>query len=366
MRPESTATWAVLGLTASLLACNADVRLGALVSAVGDGGGDGGDGGLVADGDAGCGDTTSSTSNCGRCGHSCLGQPCVSGVCSSIVLASGLARPDWLALDATNVYFTCNGRAGTPSNENDIATVDLQGNGFQILRKDLTIPAGIVLDASSVYFAAKGVGSQESMIRKIGKLGGSVTPVANASLGDAQGLAIDGTELFWAGNTAVRRAMTTDNTTFGTDWLTGITSAQGVAVSATRLYVTSGGSPNVSVVDRATKGIVNQITLPGTTFDVVVAASDVYVASGVGAYQLDSSGALVGTLDSGFVGGLGIIADAERVYWTTDQGIRARRRDLQGGVETVATFNDVGHLAIDASWVYFTRHLAGEVRKVAR
>ncbi len=364
MRPSGIQL-ALLGLAA----CNVDVRLGALPLSgdaapidgnVGDAGGD------VTTSDGGCGDTTSSSLNCGRCGHSCLGAPCNGGLCDSTVLASGLSRPDWLTLDATNVYFTCNGKSGLVGQENDVDKVDKQGNGFLTLRKEVGIPAGIVVDATDVFFTAKGAASSESMIRKVAKGGSTVTPVANAPLGDATGLAIDGNELFWAGNTVVRRAMTYDNTTFGTDWLTGIAAAQGVAVSPTRLYVTSGGSPNFSVVDRATKAIVNQVTLAGTTFDVFVAGNDVYVASGVAAYQTDLGGQVVQTLDSGFIGGLAIVADAERVYWSTDVGIRARRRDLQGGVETVATFNDVGHLAIDASYLYFTRHFAGEVRKVAR
>lgn len=361
-----------LAVVSTLLlgACDVDVRLGALpADAASDAGvsdavatPDGGDGAI----EAGCGDTTSSSLNCGRCGHSCLGATCVASKCTSIVLASGLSRPDWLALDATNVYFTCNGKSGVVGQENEVDTVDLQGNGFKVLRKEPGIPAGIVVDATSVYFTEKAAASQESMIRKVDKGGGSVTPVANALLGDAQGLARDGTELFWAGNTAVRRAMTTDNTTFGTDWLTGLVGAWGVALSPTRLYVTSGQPLNFSVVDRATKGIVLQSTLAGTAFDVVVSGNDVYVATGIALFQLDAGGVLVGTLDQGYVGGLGVAVDAERVYWTTDTQLRARRRDLQGGIEVVAEFVDLGHLALDASYLYFTRHQAGEVRKVAR
>ncbi len=368
MRPRLLA----LALLGTLAACNDDVRLGALPAdassdAVLDGSSDAGsadaqDGGA----DSGCGDVTSSNVNCGRCGHSCNGQACVAGKCASVLLASGLSRPDWLAVDATHVYFTCNGKTGFPSQENETDKVDLSGNGFTVLRAETGKPAGIVVDATSVYWTSKAYASAESMIRKIDKGGGSVTPVANASLGDAQGLARDGTELFWAGNTAVRRAMTTDNTTFGTDYLTGLASAWGVAVSPTRLYVTSGGPLNFSVVDRATKGVVFQGNLAGTAFDVVVSGNDVYVATGVALFQLDAGGQVVATLDQGYVGGLGVAVDAERVYWTTDKELRSRRRDLQGGLQVDAEYTDLGHLALDGNWLYFTRHAAGEVRKIAR
>ena len=64
------------------------------------GGGDGGDASVN------CGDTQTSSTNCGACGHSCQGGSCIGGVCQPVVFASmsqGLAI-DALALDDTNVY----------------------------------------------------------------------------------------------------------------------------------------------------------------------------------------------------------------------------------------------------------------------
>ncbi len=49
--------------------------------------------------------------NCNTCGHSCLEGACTTGVCQPVVLAT-VASPDFIALDATNVYFNCGVQGG--------------------------------------------------------------------------------------------------------------------------------------------------------------------------------------------------------------------------------------------------------------
>ena len=70
--------------------------------------------------DATCG-SSSDPSNCGRCGHSCLGGACVAGACQPVVLASeqgdstgggyyaengaALSGPDRIATDGATVFW---------------------------------------------------------------------------------------------------------------------------------------------------------------------------------------------------------------------------------------------------------------------
>lgn len=80
-----------------------------------DGGGGGQDGGVDAPlvceaGTTPCGgacvDLQSSPDHCNACGHSCGGGACVTGLCQTHTLATGVAQLHAIGLDSTKVYFT--------------------------------------------------------------------------------------------------------------------------------------------------------------------------------------------------------------------------------------------------------------------
>jgi hypothetical protein len=53
-----------------------------------------------------CVDTSTDPSNCGGCGHGCLGGSCVAGACQAVAIAQVRGRPAAIAVDATHVYWT--------------------------------------------------------------------------------------------------------------------------------------------------------------------------------------------------------------------------------------------------------------------
>ena len=60
-----------------------------------------------------CGDTLASSTNCGQCGHGCLGAGCVMGACQPFTLVAtdaGVA-PGFMAQDDAYLYWTDNGRS---------------------------------------------------------------------------------------------------------------------------------------------------------------------------------------------------------------------------------------------------------------
>jgi hypothetical protein len=76
--------------------------------------------------DGACGDASSDSLNCGVCGHSCIGAPCVGGLCQPTVLVSNIDPPLAMFGDATALWwssggpiFTCgkSGCGGTPVKE---------------------------------------------------------------------------------------------------------------------------------------------------------------------------------------------------------------------------------------------------------
>jgi hypothetical protein len=176
-----------------------------------------------------CVDTSSDKTNCGACGHDCLGGACSGGACQPVLL-NGMGGGA-IALDAANVYFAsgiavyrcalagCNNsptKVVQPVNVTSMVSdgVDLfwtsgstswpalskcSVNGC-FSRTDLlgvssnyqTI--GIALDATSAYVAND---TSVNSVMSCSKTG-CVSPSILASGQPSAGIATDGTTLFWA------------------------------------------------------------------------------------------------------------------------------------------------------------------------
>jgi hypothetical protein len=110
----------------------------------------GGPGGPKADAPPGedlppCGDLGNDPSNCGVCGHSCLGGACVAGACQPVRLASA-GSVGGIALDDGFVYY---------AETNTISRVPIAGGEPKVL---VTLPgqlalATLAIDAGHLYFA---------------------------------------------------------------------------------------------------------------------------------------------------------------------------------------------------------------------
>lgn len=104
---------------------------------------------LLDAGEAGaCGDTSSDTHNCGRCGHDCLGGACSAGVCQPLVLVapdSG-ARPSHLVVQGQYVYWSDSvNDAINRTDTKSLQTTNIYYGGFDL--------DGLALDDAGIYFA---------------------------------------------------------------------------------------------------------------------------------------------------------------------------------------------------------------------
>jgi len=94
-----------------------------------------------------CGDTQSTGTNCGTCGHDCLGGACVSGACQPFALVapdSGVA-PSILAQDDTYLYWT--------DYINSTVTRTDKTTGETLAMTGMTsLPEGIALDDAGIYW----------------------------------------------------------------------------------------------------------------------------------------------------------------------------------------------------------------------
>ncbi len=95
--------------------------------------------------------TATDANNCGACNHPCAtGQVCVQSACvpaTSIWLASGLASPEAIVIDADAAYFT-DSSAGT------VSSVPKAGGPVTVLATGQTQLQSIALDDTIVYWAA--------------------------------------------------------------------------------------------------------------------------------------------------------------------------------------------------------------------
>lgn len=134
-------------------------------------------------------DLTSTTANCGQCGHDCAGASCSRGMCEPVILASGLNQPAGIAVDSSNVYWTDTwdnqvlkvAKSGPPktvlANYDTTDVIGTDGTnvywhtGIQIARCSVTpgpttvwvpnqndaVPS-LIVDTTFVYWVNQGVG----------------------------------------------------------------------------------------------------------------------------------------------------------------------------------------------------------------
>jgi sugar lactone lactonase YvrE len=71
---------------------------------------------------------------------------------TSVVLASGLSQPNGIAVDASFVYFTCDG-------DRTVRKVPIGGGAPVVLATAQGAPSGIALDDTAVYWTSQSGGT---------------------------------------------------------------------------------------------------------------------------------------------------------------------------------------------------------------
>jgi hypothetical protein len=301
-----------------------------------------------APGDAGCAaDVRVDPKNCGRCGRDCKGAECKDGVCASELIATALKDPWYLALDDVDIYWTdVNGgsvehvdKAGKTAplhlginqgapwdvDVDDAAVYWTCSDGGQIVRSPKDGDGGqttsiwsqpdasaleIALDDAWIYWTIDGAG-----VFRLPKAGGDASLVA---AGAAEGLALDGTRVFWtehlakgsvrsddkaggaplvvagAQNSPSRLAVDDANVYWVSDTIDAIAMAPkgggavtvlaqgkevkigGIAVDDTWVYWANSGGGTIARVPKSPPHDV-EILAEGLTIPVAVAVDDAYV-----------------------------------------------------------------------------------------
>jgi hypothetical protein len=117
-----------------------------------------------------------------------------------VAVATGQEGPNYLAQDATNLYWTNIGRVGGVKldHQGTVVKMPKAGGAVTILASGLGGPKRIVVDATNVYWND----DVDGVIMKVPIVGGASTTLATGQMG-ANGLAVGPTYVYWTDSIAL-------------------------------------------------------------------------------------------------------------------------------------------------------------------
>ena len=334
------------------------------------GGGAAGTGGAAG----GCGgvDLTTSPTDCGACGHGCLGGTCVASRCQPVVLSASEQHPVAMTIFAGALFWTNLGST-PPFADGAIRTLGLPTGVPSTIGDAQQGPMGLLATAAGVY-AADHWGHE---VRRIPPASATSTLTMSTPFKPI-GIVAVGNDLYVAEN-EFQGAITTVPLSGGTRTVLvpNVPQAQRIATDGASLFYTS------TVVG----GGVYQTDLSGTSvtelapgsnaFDVVYDGGTVFfTAGGTGADgfvgAVPAGGGPLVTLASALPSPLYLAVDAKYVYWTDGgssgaDGTVSRVPRTGGPIEVLATgLAQPQGIAIDGGAIYWAGYGDGTVRMLAK
>jgi hypothetical protein len=315
--------------------------------------------------------------HCGGCGLKC-NTKCNAGQCIETLVSLGADDGPWvIAVDATSLYWTSQGRCGGEggASSGTVMKMALDGSGQMTLASGQDQPIAIAVDKTSVYWvnqcAGKGAVLKESLT------GGSPVTLATG-LDRPANIALDATSVYFTTADAVL-SIPLDGVVEGgapTTLASGQGASAGVGVEGATVYFGGGKPPNIKSVPSA-GGKVTNLT-PKTACDVPYCASvgglttdahDAYwSALMLGGYSTSAVSAmkLSGGVPDDLDDDQGIVAnlasDGTNLYWTTYANApgygdvnTVEKVSVAGGAPTTIAANQHAPrgIAVDATSVYW-------------
>lgn len=333
-------------------------------------GGSGGSGGATVNCEAPlvdcgghCADLLTGATDCGQCGHDCLGGSCAAGACAPMVLATGLGPADSLALDATHVYV---------GSADGLVRVPKIGGAAQALAGGGVTQFSVAVDGGTVYFGQAG-----SVLRM--PADGSSLPTLLASAGGLgnRGLALDAQSVYFTLTdfqpfpplskvVSVPRAGGAMSTLASS-----VINATTLSVLGDQVYVATGTYNGKLYSVPVAGGSATALADYGTDLYFVAAhATGIYMANcAKGAVtRVPLGGGAETTVATGACPAA-IAFDADHLYFTesVDPGSVTRVPLAGGPAEKIA--GDAPWslaIAVDDQAVYFTNYMAGTLLKLAK
>jgi hypothetical protein len=308
------------------------------------------------DADDGCELMLGTETDCGSCGHDCLGGACVDYACEPVVLASnagGQGRE--LAIDDTNVYWT-------DRLAERVSKVPKDGGSPTVLHDSLRFGV-ITIDDTTVYWG--GNPGDESLIGVVPIAGGSAENYAGPS---TYVLGVNDTYLYFGDDPELWRMP--KGGPFNTDEMaaTGAGNMRGLFVDGTDIYFTSGTL--IRHFDENTDALTLLYTSTNSsTFNQLTGdATNLYWTTGTNG-ELNQGPRAGGTYMTLAMGTnlANVAVNSTHVFATDQDGDAIIRVPIGGGtVETlIDTVDSPFDVQADETAIYFTSSLDGNVYKLA-
>jgi hypothetical protein len=327
-----------------------------------------------------CGDTTSTPTNCGTCGHSCLGGQCSGGVCQPFALVADDAgsSPTDLAVDETYLYWT-------DYYNNAVTRTDKSTGTSTVLSTSTFFPQPIAVDDANVYWGdATGLfwcPKSSCALNTSMAAGNYRHALLSLALSDAGVFWSEGDpDLLWAPKATV-------NMTPKVVWQ-GDAGAAFVAADGPRAYFTAsdgqlhsvsadGGGAYAVAVPNAPAGAQSggvTLQLPDVYFTVV--DPDAGVVASTAATSGDASSLTASVVAQGQHFPLIIVSDGTSLYWETTTSAETASAIFTCTVAACAprvvatTTTDLVAIAVDDEAIYWTlsgdTSITGSIWKLAK
>jgi hypothetical protein len=290
---------------------------------------------------------SSDANNCGVCGKTCAGFPCVNGQCQSPPLPVKLADSGGgafdIAVDATYVYWGSS--AG-------IQRIAKSGGSPTVLSSG--VANGIAIDSARAYWADTGASSIRSV-----PLGGGTATTLVSGLTYPWRVATNGVNVFFTDNSAASVSRVPAMGGAATALATGLGGAAGIAVDASYVYFTTNTSGTVARVPIGGGAVTTLASGESTPIRVAIDATQVYFTTYTSAgavKKVPIAGGNVVTLAQA-TSPIAVLVDTGWVYWT--DATTVKKMPVAGGNEVILASGQGSPncLAADSSriyWVNFT------------
>lgn len=323
-----------------------------------------------------CVDTRSDPLHCGRCGHSCLGDPCDAGACVPTPVASTPMGIGGIDVDDTRVYWSSYMGDGSGK----LLAVDKSLGGSPTVLIDSPDsrfhPKTVLVDGAYVAVVNTASGNGTSAIYRVAKSGGLPAKVATSCVGDgAIGLATVGSDYFFGfnrGAPALFRASKAGDACEGIT-LEGMVGLETLATDGTAIFATQGtdngppgglfrfaltGGDPVAIAPALVEAA-NGVAIDGDALVVSTRAGTILTMAKDGSNAAPLTPEIEGAPHT-------IVTDAQGIYWANESSgeiigfdrTTKTRRIIATGQKSVFL------LAADAGRLYWPAN--GQIMRVAK